>query len=111
MLEYDKINISEGIDINKCKETSKECSLCKFYYFLDKNFKYGPYLCDGCYNMSIKVVRTQNLTIINHNGNYYRVIFASISKKDPYNLIKDAAKDNEKKQKFLNIFVACNYKT
>ena len=38
MLEYDRINISEGIDINKCEETSRECSLCKFYYFLDKNF-------------------------------------------------------------------------
>ena len=44
MLEYDTINISEGIDINKCEETSRECSLCKFYYFLDKNFKDGPYL-------------------------------------------------------------------
>ena len=38
MLEYDRIDISEGIDIKKCKETSTECSLCKFYYFLDKNF-------------------------------------------------------------------------
>ena len=37
MLEYDRIDISEGIDINKRKETSRECSLCKFYYFLDKN--------------------------------------------------------------------------
>ena len=37
MLEYDRIDISEGIDIKKCKETSRECSLCKFYYFLDKN--------------------------------------------------------------------------
>ena len=37
MLEYDRIDISEGIDINKCKETSRKCSLCKFYYFLDKN--------------------------------------------------------------------------
>ena len=37
MLEYDRIDISEGIDINKCEETSRECSLCKFYYFLDKN--------------------------------------------------------------------------
>ena len=27
------IDISEGIDINKCEETSRECSLCKFYYF------------------------------------------------------------------------------
>ena len=30
MLEYDRINISEGTDINKCEETSRECSLCKF---------------------------------------------------------------------------------
>ena len=37
MLEYDRIDISEGIDINKCKETSRKCSLRKFYYFLDKN--------------------------------------------------------------------------
>ena len=51
MLEYDKINISEGIDINKCEETSRKCSLYKFYYFLDKNFTYGPYLCDGCYGV------------------------------------------------------------
>ena len=56
MLEYDKINISEGIDINKCEETSRECSLSKFYYFLDKNFKYRSYLCDGCYNkMVVKI--------------------------------------------------------
>ena len=75
MLEHDRIDISEGIDFNKCEETSRECSLCKLYYFLDKNFKYGPYLCDGCYDMSMKVVSMQNLAIINHNGNYYRVIF------------------------------------
>ena len=45
MLEYDRINISEGIDINTCEKTSRKCSLCQFYYFIDKNFKYGPYLC------------------------------------------------------------------
>ena len=54
MLEYDRIDISEGIDANKCKYISKKCSFCKFYYFLDKNFNYGPYLCDGCYDMSLK---------------------------------------------------------
>ena len=47
MLEYNRIDLSEGIDIKKCKERSRECSLCKFYYFLDKNFSYGPYLCNG----------------------------------------------------------------
>ena len=87
MLEYDRIDISEGIDINKCEETSARCSLCNFYYFLDKNFSYGPFLCNGCYDMSLKAVSMQNLTIINH----YRVNFSFISKKDSYNLIKNAA--------------------
>ena len=38
----------------------------------------------------MKAVSTQNLTIINHNGNYYFVIFAFMTKKDAYNLIKNA---------------------
>ena len=90
MLEYHRIDISEGIDIKKCKETSRECSLCKFYYFLNKNFKYGPYLYDDCYDMSMKAVSMQNLAIINHNGVNNRVNFAFMNKKDAYNLTKDA---------------------
>ena len=34
MLEYDRIDTSEGIDIKKCKETSRECSLCNLLYFV-----------------------------------------------------------------------------
>ena len=30
MLEYDRINLSEGIDVNKCEETSRKCSLCQY---------------------------------------------------------------------------------
>ena len=90
MLEYDRIHVSEGIDILKCKETSRECNLCKFCYFLDRNFNYGPYLCNGCYDMSLKAVSIKNLAIINHNRNHYRVNFALISKKDAYDLIKNA---------------------
>ena len=75
--------------LKKCKETSRECSLCKFYYFLDKNFNYGPYLFDGCYDMSMKVVSMQSLVIINHNGNHYRVNFVFMRKKDAFNLIKN----------------------
>ena len=91
MLEYDRIDISEGSDIKKCEETSRECSLCKCYYFLGKNFNYGQYLCNGCYDMSLKAISVKNLAIINHNGNHYRVNFAFISKKDASNLIKNAA--------------------
>ena len=34
MLEYDKIDISEGIDINKASAL-KECDICNFCYFKD----------------------------------------------------------------------------
>ena len=96
MLEYDRIDISKGIDINKCEETSRGCSLCKLYYFLDINFKYEPYLCDGCNDMFMKAVSMQNVAIINHNGNYYCVIFAFMTKKDASNLIKNAVILGEK---------------
>ena len=40
--------------------------------------------------MSLKAISIKNLTIINYNGNHYRVNFAFISKKDAFNLIKNA---------------------
>ena len=43
MLEYDRIDNSEGIDINKTS-ASKECDICYYWYFLGKNFSYEPCL-------------------------------------------------------------------
>ena len=50
MLEDDAIYISEGIDSNKTN-TSRECEICHYRYFLDKVFKYEPYLCNGCHDL------------------------------------------------------------
>ena len=38
MLEYDRIDISEGIDINRSDDKSEECDICHYWYFLDKTF-------------------------------------------------------------------------
>ena len=43
MLEYNKIDISEGIDVNKTSE-SKECDICYYWYFKHIDFKYESYL-------------------------------------------------------------------
>ena len=53
MIEYERIDISERIDVDKTNK-SKECMLCHYWYFLHKNFSYGPYVCDNCYNFSQK---------------------------------------------------------
>ena len=52
MLEYNKIDINEGIDINKNISISKRCWLCGYWYFIDKNFNYQKYMCNGCHDMS-----------------------------------------------------------
>ena len=44
----------------------------------------------------MKANSMQNLAIINHNGNHYRVNFAFISKKDAFNLIKNVVIMGEK---------------
>ena len=63
MLKYDKIDIFEGIDVNKT-DKSKKCMLCHYWYFLNKNFSYGPYLCDGCYNIMQKSNDSKNIAIV-----------------------------------------------
>ena len=71
MLAYERIDISDGIDVNNSDE-SKECTLCH-WYFLDKSFSYGSYLCDGCYNMTQKFNKLKNITIIRIKKTVYRI--------------------------------------
>ena len=63
MLEYKRIDILEEIDINKTNN-SKECMLCHYWYFLDKNFGYGPYLCNECYNIMQKSADFKSIAIV-----------------------------------------------
>ena len=74
MLEYDRIDILEGIDLNKTNK-SKECMLCHYWYFLDKNFSYGPYLCDGCYNILQKSTDFKNIAIVHIKKVHAEFIF------------------------------------
>ena len=43
MLEYDRIDISEEINVNKTN-ASKECDIYQYWYFKDIGFKFEPYL-------------------------------------------------------------------
>ena len=74
MLEYNRTDISEGIDVNKTSK-SRECSFCHYYYFLHINFSYQKYLCGGCLDMSMKANNMQNLAIVYSDSNAYRINF------------------------------------
>ena len=91
MLEYDRIDASEGIDSTRNKLVSRECWMCHFWYFIDKNFSYEKHLCNGCHDMSAKAVSMNNLAVVYVGANVYRINFAFMSKNDAINLIKNAA--------------------
>ena len=68
MLEYNRIDISEGVDVNKTN-LSEECDICHYWCFKDIGFKYEPYLCNGCYELMQKDLRFNNVTIAYAKGN------------------------------------------
>ena len=90
MLEYDRIDASEGIDSTCNKLVSKECWMCHFWYFIDKNFNFGQRLCNGCHDMSVKAVSINNLAVVYVGSNAHRINLAFMSKNDAINLIKNA---------------------
>ena len=72
MLEYDRIDIAEGIDINKIS-ASNGCDICHYWYFLDKDFKYEPYLWNGSHNLMQKAMNFNDNAIVSIIGNDYRI--------------------------------------
>ena len=85
MLVYERIDISDGIHVDK-SDKSKECKLCHYWYFLDKNFSSGPCLCGGCYNMMQKCSELKNIAILS----VYRICFLYISKREVKKLMTNS---------------------
>ena len=79
MLKYDKIDISEGFDINRTDE-SKECKFCHYQYFLNKNFSYIPFTCDGCYDIVQSSTDFKNIAVVHIKKTAYRIYFQHMSK-------------------------------
>ena len=74
MLEYDRINVSEGIDVNKTN-ASKESDICHCWYFEDIGFKCEPCLCNGCHDLMRKAMSFNDVAIVYVKGNAYRTLF------------------------------------
>ena len=55
MLYYDKIDVSEGIGINKTSE-SKKPYICQYCYLLNKGFKFRSCVCSRCHDLDIAIL-------------------------------------------------------
>ena len=89
MLEYDRIDISEGIDVNKTS-ASKEFNICHYWYFKDIGFKYEPYLCNGCHDLMQKATNFNDIAMVYVKENAYRIHFWYMNKDDAISIMKNS---------------------
>ena len=94
MLQYERVDISEGIDLNK-SDKSKECDICRYWYFLDKNFNYETYLRIGCHDLMQKAMNFNDVAIVTIKGSDCRIHFWYMSKSDAINLLNNSGLDNK----------------
>ena len=89
MLYFDRIDVSEGNDVNKTS-ASKECDICHYWYFLNYSFKFQPNVCNRCHDLLMMSMNPNNISILHIKGSDYGCIIISlISKNEAINLLQN----------------------
>ena len=65
-MQYDKIDIFKGIDINKT-DASKERIICHYWYFKDIGYKFEPLVCNDCDEIKVVAYELKNVSTIKVN--------------------------------------------
>ena len=89
MLQYERIDVSKGIDLNKSNK-SKECIICHFWYFKDICYKDQPYVFNGCHDLSMVVYDLNDFMILKIKGVDYICYVFNMSKNDAINLLNNS---------------------
>ena len=81
MLQYEKIDVSEGIDVKKTS-ASKECELCHYWFFKNVGFKFEGNVCNGCHDLLIMTYSLKNIVILSAKGATFRCLLMGINKNE-----------------------------
>ena len=85
MLYYDRIDDSEGNDVNKTS-ASKECDICHHWYFLNKGFKFQWNVCNRCHDLFVMSMNFSDIFIFNIKSVDCHCNISGISKSEAINL-------------------------
>ena len=94
MLQYERIDVSEEIDLNK-SDKPKDCMICYYWYFKDIGYKYEPHVCNGCHDLSMVVYNLNDFMILNIKGVDSRCYVLDMSKNDAITLLNNSVLDNK----------------
>ena len=88
ILYYNRIDVSEGIDVNKTS-ASKLCDICYYWYFLNKGFKFQPNVCNRCHDLLMMSMDLSYIAVLNIKSTGYGCIISGISKSKTINLMQN----------------------
>ena len=88
MLEYDRIDVSEGIYANRTSGL-RECIICHYWYFLKVNFRFQPEVCNSCHDLTLKDISCNDFATIYFKRNDYGINFWGMSKDEVLTLLKN----------------------
>ena len=94
MLQYERLDISEGIDINK-SDKLKECMICHYWYFKDIGYKCQPHVCNKSHDLLMFVYDLKNFMTLNIKGVDYTCYVFNMSKNDAINFLNNSLLDNK----------------
>ena len=81
MIYYDRIDISEEINVNKISD------ICHCWYSLNKGFKFQPNICNGCHDLLIISMNLCDIAILNIKSADYHCVISRISKSEAITLM------------------------
>ena len=94
MIQYERIDVSEEIDLNKTG-TSKGCMRCHYWYFLDTGYEYEHCVCNGCHDLPMMVHDLEDFMILNVKGVDYRCFVQNMRKSTTNKLLNNSKLDNK----------------
>ena len=94
MLQYERTDVLEGIDINKSSK-SNECVLCHYGYFKGIGYKFEPYACNGCHGVSMMVYDLNDISIVNVKFVDYRYVLWNMTENDGINRLNKSKLDDK----------------
>ena len=81
MLQYQKTDVSEGIDVNKTS-ASNECELCHYWFLKHVGFKFEEHVCNKCHDLLTMAYSLKNIAILSAKDATFRCILMGISKNE-----------------------------
>ena len=81
MLQYQKIDASEGTDVNKTS-ASEECEFCHYWFFKDVGLKFEKHVCNGCHDLLTMAYSLKNIAILSAKGATFICLLMGSSKNE-----------------------------